>query len=58
MEDKTVVSCVALIMLAIIEVCALTQDIDGQLLMVVLVIVAGAVGVPIGLCAKQRLNGA
>jgi len=56
MEDKTVITLAALLALCVIEVCALTQGINGQLLMVVLIIIAGAIGIPIGHVVKDRAH--
>lgn len=54
MEDKAAVTIAALFALVIIEVAAITHDMNGQMLLVVLVIIAGAIGVPIGLRAKDH----
>lgn len=56
MEDKTIVAVVALIVLAVVEVMALNCGIDGQLLMVVLVIIAGSVGVPLGIKVNEKVS--
>lgn len=54
MEDKTIITLVALIMLCVIEVCAISNGIDGTLLSVVIGIFGAVVGVPIGYKLKEK----
>jgi len=54
MEDKTIITLAALVLLAIMEIYALSQGVNGTLLAAVVGIFAFVVGVPIGVKYQQN----
>jgi len=54
MEDKTIITIAGMFILCVLELGALSHGINGQLFLAVLVIIAGAIGVPLGYIGKEK----